>query len=57
MHNKENPVTRNCKIHFEDDELWNRLPESVQESCRSLWKKLLASIAKKNEGSQHERED
>ena len=57
MHNKENPVTRQRKIRFEDEELWARLPESVQESCRSLWKELLASIAKKDERRQHERED
>jgi hypothetical protein len=57
MHNKENPVTRQRKIHFEDDELWVRLPESVQESCRRLCKELLASIANKDERRQHERED
>ena len=57
MHNKENPVTRQREIHFEDDELWARLPESAQESCRSLWKELLTAIAKKDEQRQHERED
>jgi hypothetical protein len=57
MHNKENPVTRQRKLHFQDDELWARLPESVQERCRSLWKELLASVVKKDERRQHERED
>ena len=57
MHNKENPVTRQRKLHFEDDELWATLPESVRESCRSLWKELLASVLKKDERRQHERED
>ena len=57
MHNKENPVTRQRKLQFEDDELWIRLPESVQERCRSLWKELLASVLKKDERRQHERED
>jgi hypothetical protein len=57
MHNNENPMTRQREIHFEDDELWTRLPESVQESCRSLWKELLTTIAKKYEPRQHERED
>ena len=57
MHNKENPVTRQRKIQFEDDQLWNRLPESVQEKCRNLWKELLASMAKKNERRQYERKD
>ena len=57
MHNKENPVTRQRRLHFEDDELWARLPESAQESCRSLLKELLTAIAKKDEQRQHERED
>ena len=57
MHSKENPVTRQGKLHFEDDELWTKLPESVQERCRSLWKELLASVLKKDERRQHERED
>ena len=57
MHNKEIPVTRQRKLHFEDHELWTKLPESVQERCRSLWKELLASVLKKDERRQHERED
>ena len=57
MHKKENPVTRQRRLHFEDNELWAILPEEVQERCRSLWKELLASVLKKNERRQHERED
>ena len=57
MHNKENPVTRQCRLCFEDNELWATLPEAVQESCRSLWKELLASVVKKDEGRLHERQD
>jgi hypothetical protein len=57
MHNKENAVTRQRKLHFEDDALWTRLPQSVQERCRTLWKELLASVLKKHERRQHERED
>jgi len=57
MHNKENPVTRQRKLHFEDDELWTMLPDAVRERCRSLWKELLASVLKKDERRQHERED
>ena len=57
MHNKENAVTQQRNLRFEDDELWTRLPESVQERCRSLWKELLASVLKKDERRQHERED
>jgi len=57
MHNKENPVTRQGSLHFEDDELWITLPQPVQERCRALWKELLASVVKKDERRQHERED
>jgi hypothetical protein len=57
MHNKENPATQQRNLRFEDDELWTRLPESVQERCRSLWKELLASVLKKDKGRQRERED
>jgi hypothetical protein len=57
MHNKQNPVTHQRRLHFEDDELWKMLPQAVQERCRTLWKELLASVLKKDEGRQHERED
>jgi hypothetical protein len=57
MHNKENPVTRQRKLHFEDDQLWATLPEAVQERCRTLWKELLASVLKKDERRRDERED
>jgi hypothetical protein len=57
MHNKENPVTQQRNLRFEDDELWTMLPQSVQETCRSLWKELLASVLKKDEWRRHERED
>jgi hypothetical protein len=57
MHNKENPVTRQRKLHFEDDELWTMLPESVQERCRTLWKELLTSVLKNGERRRDERED
>jgi hypothetical protein len=33
------------------------LPQAVQERCRTLWKELLASVLKKDERRQHERED
>jgi hypothetical protein len=57
MHNKENPATWQRKLHFEEDELWMRLPEAVQERCQSLWKELLASVLKKDERRRDERED
>jgi hypothetical protein len=57
MHNKENPITRQRKLHFEDDELWTMLPEAVQERCRTLWKEVLASVLKQDERRRNERED
>ena len=57
MQNHENPATWQRKFRFEDDELWPMLPESVRESCRALWKELLASVLKKEEGRLNERED
>jgi hypothetical protein len=56
MHKKENPVGQR-RLHFEDNELWEKLPEAAQEGCRNLWKELLASVLKKDERRQHERED
>jgi hypothetical protein len=57
MHNKENPIARQRKLRFEDDELWTTLPEAVRERCRTLWKELLASVLKKDERRRDERED
>jgi hypothetical protein len=57
MQSHENPATRQRKLPFEDDELWPMLPESVRESCRVLWKELLASVLKKEEGRLNEREN
>jgi hypothetical protein len=57
MHNKENPAMRQRQFHFEDEELWTTLPAFVQERCRTLWKELLTSVLKKDEGRQDERKD
>ncbi len=57
MHNQENPVTRQGQFAFEDDELWTRLPLSVQERCRMLWKELLMSVLQQEERRRDERED
>ncbi|HTF66718.1 MAG TPA: hypothetical protein VK638_28945 [Edaphobacter sp.] len=57
MHNKENSIARQRKLHFEDEELWTMLPEPVRDRCRNLWKELLASILRKDERRQNERED
>ena len=57
MQNNEKPATWQRNLRFEDDELWPMLPEPVRESCRALWKELLASVLKKEKGRLNERED
>jgi hypothetical protein len=57
MQNHENPATLQRNLRFEDDELWPMLPEPVRDSCRALWKELLASVLKKEKGRLNERED
>jgi hypothetical protein len=57
MHSNENPVAWQRRLHFEDEEIWTELPESVREHCRTLWRQLLASVLKTGEGRQNERED
>ena len=57
MHNHEKPVARQRKLHFEDDELWTIFPEEVRESCRGLWREMLASVLKGRERRPDERED
>jgi len=57
MQNHEKPATWQRNLRFEDDELWPMLPEPVRDSCRALWKELLASVLKKEKGRLNERED
>ena len=57
MHSNENPARRQRKLHFEDEEIWTELPESVREQCRTLWRQVLASVLKTDKGRQNERED
>jgi len=57
MQNHECPATWQRNLRFEDDELWPKLPEPVRESCRALWKELLVSVLKTEEGRLNERED
>ena len=58
MHSNEKPTEWQRRLHFEDEEIWNELPESVREQCRTLWRQMLASILKAGEGrQQNERED
>jgi hypothetical protein len=56
MYNQE-PVARQRKLHFEDDELWTIFPEEVRERCRGLWQEMLASVLKERERRPDERED
>jgi hypothetical protein len=57
MQNHENPAPWQRNLRFEDDELWPMLPEPVRDSCRALWKELLATVLKKEKGRLNERED
>ena len=57
MHSNEKPTGWQSRLHFEDEEIWNELPQSVREQCRTLWRQVLASILKAAEGRQNERED
>jgi hypothetical protein len=57
MHNKEKTGARQRELRFEDEGIWTRLPEAVQERCRALCKDLLASILKEDERRPDERKD
>ena len=57
MHSNEKPTEWQRRLHFEDEQIWNELPESVREQCRTLWRQVLASVLKAGEGRQNERED
>ncbi len=57
MRSYENPAGGQRRLHFEDEEVWTELPESVREHCRTLWRQVLASVLKTGEGRQNERED
>ena len=57
MDSNKNRAVRQCRLHFEDEQIWTELPESVKEHCRTLWRQLLASVLKTAERRQNERED
>ena len=57
MHSNEKPTGRQRRLHFENEEIWNELPEAVRQQCRTLWRQVLASVLKVGEGRQNERED
>ena len=56
MHSNESPSGLQRKLGFDDEEIWNVLPTSVREQCLSLWRQVLASVLKIDEGRQNERE-
>jgi hypothetical protein len=57
MHSNEDLPGRQRRLHFDDDQIWTELPESVREQCRTLWRQVLASVLKVSERRQNERED
>ena len=57
MDSEKNRTVWQRRLHFEEEEVWTKLPESVQEHCRTLWRQLLASVLKTGERRQNERED
>ena len=57
MDSEKNRAVWQRRLHFEEEEIWTELPESVQEHCRTLWRQLLASVLKTGERRQNERED
>ena len=46
MDSEKNRAVRQRRLHFEEEEIWTELPESVREHCRTLWRQLLASVLK-----------
>jgi hypothetical protein len=57
MNGNKNRAVWQRRLHFEDEQIWTELPESVREHCRMLWRQLLASVLKTAERRQNERED
>jgi hypothetical protein len=57
MPNHKNAGSRQQRLRFEIEEIWSALPGPAREGCRSLFKELLASVLKKSERRQDERED
>ena len=56
MHSNESPSVWQRKLRFEDEEIWTLLPVSVREQCLTLWRQVLASVLKTDQGRQNERE-
>jgi hypothetical protein len=56
MHSNESPSVWQRKLRFEDEEIWTVLPARVKEQCLTLWRQVLASVLKTDQGRQNERE-
>jgi hypothetical protein len=57
MHSNQSPSVWQRKLRFEEDEeIWTVLPASVREQCLTLWRQVLASVLKSDQGRQNERE-
>jgi hypothetical protein len=56
MHSDKGPSVWQRKLRFEDEEIWTVLPASVREQCLTLWRQVLASVVKTDQGRQNERE-
>jgi hypothetical protein len=56
MHSNESPSVSQRKLRFEDEEIWTVLPASVREQCLTLWRQMLVSVLKTDNGRQNERE-
>jgi hypothetical protein len=56
MDSNQNRTVWQRRLHFDDEQIWTQLPESVREHCRTLWRQLLASVLKTGERRQNERE-
>jgi hypothetical protein len=57
MDSNKNRAVWQRRLHFDDEQIWTELPESVREHCRTLWRQLLANVLKTGERRQNERED
>jgi hypothetical protein len=61
MHENQSVIhPRQQRIDFDEDHLWQRLPESCRRECQDLIRQLLATVSnreREQEGGIDERED
>jgi hypothetical protein len=56
MQSNERPSVWQQRLRLDDEEMWTELPASVREQCLTLWRQMLASVLKADQGEQDERE-